>query len=104
MVQEGGEERGLREGMPLGGAVLLGQGDSCEFLGSQAFVIKCCHKARSGRQKAWSQGPCPQFLSEDKLHYRSTRTKELDALLGDLHCEIRGERPWLIRGEQLCSL
>ncbi|CAO2609117.1 MutS protein homolog 5 [Lemmus lemmus] len=31
------------------------------------------------------------FLSEDKLHYRSTRTKELDALLGDLHCEIRGD-------------
>lgn len=37
--------------------------------------------------------PSPQFLSEDKLHYRSTRTKELDALLGDLHCEIRGEGP-----------
>ncbi|XP_071074503.1 mutS protein homolog 5 isoform X2 [Dasypus novemcinctus] len=31
------------------------------------------------------------FLSEEKLHYRSARTKELDALLGDLHCEIRGE-------------
>eukprot|EP00070_Physeter_catodon_P027404 XP_028334298.1 mutS protein homolog 5 isoform X13 [Physeter catodon] len=30
------------------------------------------------------------FLSEEKLHYRSARTKELDALLGDLHCDIRG--------------
>ncbi|XP_069419281.1 mutS protein homolog 5 isoform X14 [Ovis canadensis] len=32
------------------------------------------------------------FLSEEKLHYRSARTKELDALLGDLHCDIRGEK------------
>lgn len=31
-----------------------------------------------------------QFLSEDRLHYRSHRTKELDSLLGDLHCDIRG--------------
>uniref|UniRef100_A0A673AVK2 MutS homolog 5 n=1 Tax=Sphaeramia orbicularis TaxID=375764 RepID=A0A673AVK2_9TELE len=30
------------------------------------------------------------FLSEDRLHYRSRRTKELDDLLGDLHCDIRG--------------
>ncbi|XP_034030734.1 mutS protein homolog 5 [Thalassophryne amazonica] len=29
------------------------------------------------------------FLSEDRLHYRSKRTKELDDLLGDLHCDIR---------------
>ncbi|XP_077432324.1 mutS protein homolog 5 isoform X1 [Vanacampus margaritifer] len=29
------------------------------------------------------------FLSEDRLHYRSQRTKELDGLLGDLHCDIR---------------
>ncbi|XP_075868893.1 mutS protein homolog 5 [Nelusetta ayraudi] len=29
------------------------------------------------------------FLSEDRLHYRSQRTKELDHLLGDLHCDIR---------------
>lgn len=35
--------------------------------------------------------PLTQFLSEEKLHYRSARTKELDALLGDLHCDIRGE-------------
>lgn len=31
------------------------------------------------------------FLSEGKLHYRSARTKELDSLLGDLHCEIRDQ-------------
>ncbi|XP_068023995.1 mutS protein homolog 5 [Melanerpes formicivorus] len=31
------------------------------------------------------------FLSDDKLHYRSARTKELDSLLGDLHCEIRDQ-------------
>uniref|UniRef100_A0A3Q2ZP83 MutS protein homolog 5 n=1 Tax=Kryptolebias marmoratus TaxID=37003 RepID=A0A3Q2ZP83_KRYMA len=30
------------------------------------------------------------FLSEDRLHYRSQRTRELDNLLGDLHCDIRG--------------
>uniref|UniRef100_G3P3K3 MutS protein homolog 5 n=1 Tax=Gasterosteus aculeatus aculeatus TaxID=481459 RepID=G3P3K3_GASAC len=29
------------------------------------------------------------FLSEERLHYRSQRTKELDDLLGDLHCVIR---------------
>nr|XP_020462824.1 mutS protein homolog 5 isoform X2 [Monopterus albus] len=29
------------------------------------------------------------FLSEDRVHYRSQRTKELDDLLGDLHCDIR---------------
>ncbi|XP_068614872.1 mutS protein homolog 5 [Brachionichthys hirsutus] len=29
------------------------------------------------------------FLSEDRLHYRSKKTKELDDLLGDLHCDIR---------------
>uniref|UniRef100_A0A3Q1BFM4 DNA mismatch repair proteins mutS family domain-containing protein n=1 Tax=Amphiprion ocellaris TaxID=80972 RepID=A0A3Q1BFM4_AMPOC len=29
------------------------------------------------------------FLSEDRLHYRSQRTRELDDLLGDLHCDIR---------------
>ncbi|XP_059909797.1 mutS protein homolog 5 isoform X3 [Gadus macrocephalus] len=29
------------------------------------------------------------FLSEERLHYRSQRTKELDDLLGDLHCDIR---------------
>uniref|UniRef100_A0A6Q2WVF7 MutS protein homolog 5 n=1 Tax=Esox lucius TaxID=8010 RepID=A0A6Q2WVF7_ESOLU len=30
------------------------------------------------------------FLSGERLHYRSQRTKELDDLLGDLHCDIRG--------------
>ncbi|KAA0701782.1 MutS protein -like protein 5 [Triplophysa tibetana] len=30
----------------------------------------------------------PLFLSEDRLHYRSSRTKELDSILGDLHCDI----------------
>nr|XP_048293859.1 mutS protein homolog 5 isoform X1 [Myodes glareolus] len=40
--------------------------------------------------------PSPQFLSEDKLHYRSARTKELDALLGDLHCEIRDQETLLM--------
>ncbi|KAG8552844.1 hypothetical protein GDO81_003107 [Engystomops pustulosus] len=29
------------------------------------------------------------FLSNNRLHYRSERTKELDAVLGDLLCEIR---------------
>ncbi|KAL3060240.1 hypothetical protein OYC64_014748 [Pagothenia borchgrevinki] len=29
------------------------------------------------------------FLSEERLHFRSQRTKELDDLLGDLHCDIR---------------
>ncbi|XP_077063913.1 mutS protein homolog 5 [Siphateles boraxobius] len=28
------------------------------------------------------------FVSKDQLHYRSTRTKELDSMLGDLHCDI----------------
>lgn len=37
--------------------------------------------------------PRTQFLSEDRLHYRSQRTKELDDLLGDLHCDIRGSSP-----------
>ncbi|XP_077455319.1 mutS protein homolog 5 [Stigmatopora argus] len=29
------------------------------------------------------------FLSDNRLHYRTQRTKDLDNLLGDLHCEIR---------------
>ncbi|XP_062043401.1 mutS protein homolog 5 isoform X2 [Lepus europaeus] len=36
------------------------------------------------------------FLSEEKLHYRSARTKELDTLLGDLHCEIRDQETLLM--------
>lgn len=43
--------------------------------------------------------PCAQFLSEEKLHYRSARTKELDTLLGDLHCDIRGEEKQMARAE-----
>ncbi|XP_061918815.1 mutS protein homolog 5 isoform X2 [Entelurus aequoreus] len=35
------------------------------------------------------QGLDFMFLSEDRLHYRSQRTKELDNLLGDLHCDIK---------------
>ncbi|XP_005738659.1 mutS protein homolog 5 isoform X2 [Pundamilia nyererei] len=29
------------------------------------------------------------FLSDDRLHYRSQRTRELNEFLGDLHCDIR---------------
>ncbi|XP_059255851.1 mutS protein homolog 5 isoform X1 [Mustela nigripes] len=36
------------------------------------------------------------FLSEEKLHYRSARTKELDVLLGDLHCDIRDQETLLM--------
>uniref|UniRef100_A0A8D1YYN9 MutS protein homolog 5 n=2 Tax=Sus scrofa TaxID=9823 RepID=A0A8D1YYN9_PIG len=36
------------------------------------------------------------FLSEEKLHYRSARTKELDTLLGDLHCDIRDQETLLM--------
>ncbi|XP_069054805.1 mutS protein homolog 5 isoform X2 [Lepisosteus oculatus] len=35
------------------------------------------------------QGLDFMFLSGDRLHYRSERTKELDSMLGDLHCDIR---------------
>lgn len=48
-------------------------------------------RVRTKRCRAPSLNSLIQFLSEEKLHYRSARTKELDALLGDLHCEIRGE-------------
>ncbi|XP_048346583.1 mutS protein homolog 5 [Sphaerodactylus townsendi] len=36
------------------------------------------------------------FLSEEQLHYRSARTKELDSVLGDLHCEIRDQETLLM--------
>nr|XP_056712766.1 mutS protein homolog 5 [Euleptes europaea] len=36
------------------------------------------------------------FLSEEKLHYRSARTKELDSMLGDLHCEVRDQETLLM--------
>ncbi|XP_039738941.1 mutS protein homolog 5 isoform X3 [Pteropus medius] len=38
----------------------------------------------------------PLFLLEGKLHYRSAQTKELDALLGDLHCDIRDQETLLM--------
>ncbi|XP_043939171.1 mutS protein homolog 5 [Protopterus annectens] len=31
------------------------------------------------------------FLFEERLHYRSARTKELDTIFGDLHCDIRDQ-------------
>ncbi|XP_074844862.1 mutS protein homolog 5 [Carettochelys insculpta] len=40
------------------------------------------------------------FLSEDKLHYRSSRTKELDSILGDLHCEIRDQETMIMHQMQ----
>ncbi|XP_032656671.1 mutS protein homolog 5 [Chelonoidis abingdonii] len=40
------------------------------------------------------------FLSEDKLHYRSARTKELDSILGDLHCEIRDQETLIMHQMQ----
>lgn len=46
---------------------------------------------KTKRCKTPSLNLLTQFLLEGKLHYRSARTKELDALLGDLHCDIRGE-------------
>lgn len=48
-------------------------------------------RMKTKRCKTASLTPLAQFLLEGKLHYRSARTKELDALLGDLHCDIRGE-------------
>ncbi|XP_067402898.1 mutS protein homolog 5 [Emydura macquarii macquarii] len=41
------------------------------------------------------------FLSEDKLHYRSARTKELDSILGDLHCEIRDQETLIMHQMQI---
>lgn len=46
---------------------------------------------KTKRCKNPSLNPLTQFLLEGKLHYRSARTKELDGLLGDLHCDIRGK-------------
>ncbi|XP_038624503.1 mutS protein homolog 5 isoform X1 [Tachyglossus aculeatus] len=43
------------------------------------------------------------FLSEEKLHYRSARTKELDGMLGDLHCEIR-DQEMLLMHELQCQV
>lgn len=51
------------------------------------FLLKCCNTL------PFFCVHVGQFLSEDRLHYRSRRTKELDSLLGDLHCDIRGILP-----------
>uniref|UniRef100_A0A8C5QV73 MutS homolog 5 n=1 Tax=Leptobrachium leishanense TaxID=445787 RepID=A0A8C5QV73_9ANUR len=42
------------------------------------------------------------FLSDNRLHYRSARTRELDLLLGDLHCDIRDHETMIMH--QLQSL
>ncbi|XP_075042697.1 mutS protein homolog 5 isoform X2 [Mixophyes fleayi] len=44
------------------------------------------------------------FLSEDRLHYRSERTKELDTVLGDLHCEIRDHETMIMHQLQMLIL
>ncbi|XP_067220517.1 mutS protein homolog 5 [Chanodichthys erythropterus] len=44
------------------------------------------------------------FLSKDRLHYRSTRTKELDSMLGDLHCDILDMEMALMRKLQASVL
>ncbi|KAM4019489.1 mutS protein homolog 5 isoform 1-T4 [Anomaloglossus baeobatrachus] len=44
------------------------------------------------------------FLSNDRLHYRSARTKELDKVLGDLHCEIRDHETMIMHQLQTLIL
>ncbi|XP_053330075.1 mutS protein homolog 5 [Spea bombifrons] len=44
------------------------------------------------------------FLSEDRLHYRSARTRELDSLLGDLHCDIRDHETMIMHQLQTLIL
>ncbi|XP_073405082.1 mutS protein homolog 5 [Dendrobates tinctorius] len=44
------------------------------------------------------------FLSNDRLHYRSARTKELDNVLGDLHCEIRDHETMIMHQLQTLIL
>ncbi|XP_075692441.1 mutS protein homolog 5 [Rhinoderma darwinii] len=44
------------------------------------------------------------FLSDDRLHYRSARTKELDTVLGDLHCEIRDHETMIMHQLQTLIL
>ncbi|KAG9468508.1 hypothetical protein GDO78_022581, partial [Eleutherodactylus coqui] len=43
-----------------------------------------------------------KFLSGNQLHYKSERTKELDTVLGDLHCEIKDHETMIMH--QLQSL
>lgn len=58
------------------GDKISGQLSALTHLSTLSFM--CLHASTS------------QFLSEERLHYRSQRTRELDNLLGDLHCDIRG--------------
>ncbi|XP_077142047.1 mutS protein homolog 5 isoform X1 [Ranitomeya variabilis] len=44
------------------------------------------------------------FLSNNRLHYRSARTKELDKVLGDLHCEIRDHETMIMHQLQTLIL
>ncbi|XP_069799845.1 mutS protein homolog 5 isoform X2 [Dendropsophus ebraccatus] len=44
------------------------------------------------------------FLSEGRLHYKSTRTKDLDVVLGDLHCEIRDHETIIMHQLQMLVL
>ncbi|XP_018416134.1 PREDICTED: mutS protein homolog 5 [Nanorana parkeri] len=44
------------------------------------------------------------FLAEGRLHYRSARTKELDAVLGDLHFEIRDHETMIMHQLQTLIL
>lgn len=62
--------------------------------------MKVLEKTGTKETKPIALSPCSQFLSEEKLHYRSARTKELDVLLGDLHCDIRGEEKQKAGGER----
>ncbi|XP_063794138.1 mutS protein homolog 5 isoform X2 [Pseudophryne corroboree] len=44
------------------------------------------------------------FLSGNRLHYRSAGTKELDTVLGDLHCEIRDHETMIMHQLQMLIL
>ncbi|KAM8952755.1 mutS protein homolog 5 [Pelodytes ibericus] len=44
------------------------------------------------------------FLSEDRLHYKSARTRELDSMLGDLHCDIRDHETMIMHQLQTLIL
>ncbi|XP_044162334.1 mutS protein homolog 5 isoform X2 [Bufo gargarizans] len=44
------------------------------------------------------------FLSGDRLHYRSARTRELDSVLGDLHCDIRDHETMIMHQLQTLIL
>ncbi|XP_068106499.1 mutS protein homolog 5 isoform X2 [Hyperolius riggenbachi] len=44
------------------------------------------------------------FLSKDRAHYKSARTRELDAMLGDLHCDIRDHETMIMHQLQTLIL